>query len=82
MVIYSKEFVLIFVIWLTFFGYSNKVTRNLKGFSNACGTPYVKVLSLSLRCCIHDSFCFRMGDFHGEFLIFIYSFDWCIEYEY
>ena len=34
MVIYSKEKMLSLDIWLTFFGYSNKVTRNLKGFSD------------------------------------------------
>ena len=34
MVIYSKKFRLIFNRWLTFLGYSNKVTRNLKGVSD------------------------------------------------
>ena len=34
MVIYSKEFRLICNSWLTFLGYSNKVTRNLKGVSD------------------------------------------------
>ena len=37
MVIYSKEFRLKSVIWLTFLGYSNKVTRNLKGVSDGIG---------------------------------------------
>ena len=35
MVIHSKEFRLIYDIWLTFSGYSNKVNRNLKGISDA-----------------------------------------------
>ena len=34
MVIYSKEFKLICNSWLTFLGYSNKVTCNLKGVSD------------------------------------------------
>ena len=35
MVIYSNEKRLIWGLWLTFFGYSNKLTRNRKGFSDA-----------------------------------------------
>ena len=34
MVIYSKEKRSILDLWRTFLGYSNKVTRNLKGFSD------------------------------------------------
>ena len=41
MVIYSKEFRLICNSWLTFLGYSNKVTRKIKGVSDVNASPIV-----------------------------------------
>ena len=62
MVIYSKEFRLISSIWLTFLGYSNKVTRNLKGVSDVQNLPdYHKEPTLVVWFPYQDASCLEPG---------------------
>ena len=48
MVIYSKELVLICNSWLTFLGYSNKVTHNHKGSTDDGGRGEVAMFAAEL----------------------------------